>query len=102
MFNWKHALGILCAFSLVATAPTAPAKAGSYGGVAAGVVGAVAGAIIMNQMMQAQRPNGVPSSRPKTAHHRKSETSGEAANAKDPFAGKSAPAGYATPVTDSK
>ena len=58
MFNCKYLMGFLCAFSLVATVPNAPAKAGSNGGaVAAGIAGAVGAAIIMNQLRQGARPN---------------------------------------------
>ena len=104
MFNWKYPLGILCALTLVATVPDAPAKAGNGGAVAAGIAGAIGGAIIMNQLMQGARISAGtrPQAPRRRAAHPKAESSGVAAHAKDPFAGESTPAGYAKPVTDSK
>ncbi len=86
MINWKNVMGILCAVSLTTVAPNAPAKAQDIGGII--------GAMIMNQMMHGGRYHA-------SRHHAtraKSGESGEATNSKDPFAGASAPAGYAKPV----
>jgi len=104
MFNWKYPLGILCALSLAATVPDAPAKAGGNGGaIAAGIVGAIGSAIIMNQIMQgAQMRAGTRPQGSRRAARPKGGSSGNEAHAKDPFAGQSAPAGYAKPVTESK
>ena len=104
MFNWKYPLGIFCALSLVATVPSAPAKAGNGGAIAAGIVGAIGGAIVMNQIMQGGRISAGmrPQASRRRAAHPNGESSGKEAHAKDPFAGKSAPAGYAKPVTESK
>ncbi len=101
MFNCKYLLGIVCAF-LVAIVPTTPVKASDAGSIAAGVAGAVGTAIIMNQLMQQSRPRVVTRPYTKRRTARPKNESGEAAYAKDPFAGESAPAGYAKPVTDSK
>ena len=104
MFNWKYPLGILCALSLLATVPDTPARAGDGSSIAAGIVGAIGSAIIMNQLMHGARISGGMRphvSRRRIAHPR-GESSGEAANSRDPFAGESAPAGYAKPVTDNK
>ena len=100
MFNWKYPLGILCALSLVATVPSAPAKAENGGAIAAGIVGA----IVMSQIMQGGRISAGmrPQASRRRAAHPNRESSGKEAHAKDPFAGESTPAGYAKPVTESK
>lgn len=97
--TWKHLGIVICTVCLVATLPHSPARAGSNGGaVAAGLVGAVAGAIILNQMMQGSR-QGAYRHRSSHVSKPKGKPSTDTANSKDPFATQSAPAGYATPVS---
>jgi hypothetical protein len=120
-----YAMRILCALSLAAVVPNAPAKAGSFPSIPSGVYGAVAAAIIMNQFGlrgggHASRGKVVARSKShsssessgkiaRSKSHSSSESSrkiarskdhssSEAANPKDPFAGASPPAGYAKPV----
>lgn len=100
MLNWKWILGIFCALGLATTIPESPARAGDGRAIAAGIIGTVGGAIIMNQMMQNRQGYYQRTVRRKAAHS-KGEPSKEAANAKDPFAGEKAPAGYARPVSNS-
>lgn len=98
MFNCKYLMGVLCAL-LVAIIPNTPVKGSDAGSIAAGVAGAVGTAIIMNQLMQQSRPRVVTRPYTKRRATRPKNESGEAAYAKDPFAGESAPAGYAKPVS---
>lgn len=103
MLNWKYVLGIICVLSLVTTVPNVSAKADSNGAaIASGIIGAVGGAIIMNQIMQNQQRQGATQRAAKRRAKPKSDSSNQATNAKDPFAGEAAPAGYAKPVNNSK
>jgi hypothetical protein len=85
------------ALGLIFAIPVPPAAAGSRGGaVAAGIVGAVGAAVILNQLSKSGRAKAQPV-RSKSAQGAAAKQSAE--NVKDPFAGASSvPAGYAKPV----
>jgi hypothetical protein len=90
----KTMCSILIAAVLCLQFPQTPAHAGFRGGdVAAGMVGAMIGAAIIAQRSRA----GSYYARP----HARTKSSGATARAesKDPFAGASAPADYAKPVS---
>ena len=77
--------------------PSAPARAGGRdAAIAAGIIGAVATGIIVQQHMNRSAPKAARRSAPKASK----ESEATASNAKDPFAGTGAPAGYATPVAN--
>ena len=103
----KSLVSILAVIALCMAIPQNSAQAGYRdGALAAGIIGAALGTAIM---MQGQRAGAFPSHsrRGTRAYHRsrhqsgrkKLSTPGEANNAKDPFAGSSAPADYAKPVS---
>jgi hypothetical protein len=94
----RNILSILAVVALCMPVPQGPALA-QYrdGAFAAGMLGAALGTAIM---MQGQR--GGPSyqrSHRRTARARAPQQAREAKNSKDPFAGASAPADYARPVS---
>lgn len=93
----KYLSGLLGGLLLLMSMPSTPAKAGARdAAVAAGIVGAIGTAIIMQQHFQ-QQPRVRRVVRQKE-RSRKPDAASQTTNAKDPFAGSQAPAGYATPV----
>ena len=100
MFGQIPALSMMVA--LVAAAmvvPGTPVKAGSRDtAIAAGIVGALTTAIILQQNMRLHRNVVV---RKRTVRS-KTGPSNQTVNAKDPFAGAPVPTGYAKPVSDTK
>jgi len=92
----KYLSGLLGGLALLMSIPSGPASAGSRdAAIAAGIVGAIGTAIIMQQHFQQPRARRVV--RQKETGPKASAAS-QSTNAKDPFAGSQAPAGYATPV----
>jgi hypothetical protein len=88
---------VIAAAGLLCLQPSGPASAGSReAAIAAGIVGAAIGTALIMQ----HRNAGAAPRRVHRTSTRKPEVEKEAAgNSKDPFAGVSAPADYAKPVS---
>lgn len=93
---------VACIPALALVVPSAPSHAGSRdAAIAAGIIGAVGTAIILHGMSKPAQAGPSPK-RARTKRSTNQETAQEPANKKDPFAASAAPAGYATPVSDTK